>query len=102
MAGPDNAFEVRCEKSSSGKKMSEALELCVKPFTDMPENSTAWAMPGCFIAISAMRFVTASVRSSDAAGGSCATATRYCLSIAGMNPAGTELKPNQVRTIRPP
>ena len=82
--------------------MSEALELWVNPFTDIPANSTACATPGCLSAISAMRRVTASVRSSDAAGGSCATATRYCLSIAGMNPAGTELKPNQVRRMSPP
>src|ERR1700733_4431910 len=101
MAGPDNEPELRREKSSSGKKMSDALELWVKPLTDMPANSTACDIPGCLRAMSEMRRVTASVRSSDAAGGSCATATRYCLSIAGMKPAGTELKPNHVRTMRP-
>jgi len=41
MAGPDIARDGRFEKSSSGKKTSEALELWVNPFTDMPENSTA-------------------------------------------------------------
>ena len=30
--------------------MSAALELWVKPFTDMPANSTACATPGCFSA----------------------------------------------------
>ena len=102
MARPDKARELRCEKSSSGKKMSPALELCVNPLTDMPANSTACATPGCLSAISAMRRVTASVRSSEAAGGSCATATRYCLSISGMKPPGTDWKPNQVSTMSPP
>ena len=101
IAGPDNARELRCGKSSSGKKISAALELCVKPFTDMPANSTACETPGCLRAMSAMRRVTASVRSSEAAGGSCATATRYCLSCAGMKPSGTNLKLNAVSTISP-
>ena len=85
-AGP-SAARCAAQKSSSGKKISAALELWVKPLTDMPANSTACATPGCLSPISAMRRVTASVRSREAAGGSCATATRYCLSCAGMKPA---------------
>ena len=93
IACADNSREVRLLASSSGKKMSPALELAVKPLTDMPANATAWATPGCLRPNSAIRRVTASVRSRDAAGGSCATATRYCLSWSGMNPDGTAAKP---------
>ena len=85
----------------SAKNAMPELELCDQPFTDMPANSTASCTPGVFSPISAMRRTTASVRSIEEAGGSCATAIRYCLSWSGMKPPGTALKPNQVRTIRP-
>ena len=48
-----------------------------------------------------MRLITDSVRSSVAASGSCAKATRYCLSCAGTKPVGVCAKPNQVRRDQP-
>jgi hypothetical protein len=46
-------------------------------------------MPGTFSAISLMRRITASVRSSEAPAGSWAMPIRYCLSGDGTKPAGT-------------
>ena len=59
------------------------------PFTESPVNCTACATAGCASAIVVILRSTESVRSSDAASGSWAIATRYCLSCGGMNPSGT-------------
>ena len=48
-----------------------------------------------------MRRITASVRSSEAADGSCANAIRYCLSCDGTKPVGTLLNDNPVNASRP-
>ena len=68
-----------------------ALELLVKPLIDRPGNATALSTPGCFSAMSLMRRITSSVRSSVAPSGSCAKPTRYCLSWLGTKPPGTAL-----------
>ena len=91
-------------RSSNGfsvtNTMPELVEL-VKPLIDRPGKATACSTPGCFSAIAPMRWITSSERSSEAASGSCANATRYCLSWPGTKPVGTCEKPNQVSAIRP-
>jgi len=89
----DRSFVVRLSKSSSGKNTMPALELGVKPLTDMPLNCTACETPGCFMPISPILRITSSVRSRVAAGGSCAMAMMYCLSWSGMKPPGTAPNP---------
>jgi hypothetical protein len=49
-------------------------------------------------AISDMRRITASVRSSEAASGSWAKPIRYCLSCCGTKPLGTALNMNSAAT----
>ena len=66
-----------------------ALELLVKPLIDRPGKATAFSTPGCASAMSPMRRITSSVRSSEAPDGSCAKLIRYCLSCAGTKPPGT-------------
>ncbi len=78
-------------RASASTKTMPALELLVKPLIDRPGNATAFSTPGCFRAISLMRRMTSSVRSSVAPSGSCAKPTRYCLSWAGTKPPGTAL-----------
>ncbi|MOA51106.1 hypothetical protein D3C78_1742090 [compost metagenome] len=68
---------------------------------DRPGKATALSTPGCFSASSDMRLITSSVRSRLEASGSCAKATRYCLSWPGTKPVGVLEKPKKVRTIRP-
>ena len=46
------------------------------------ETRPRFSTPGCFSAMSPMRRITSSVRSSVAPSGSCAKPTRYCLSCA--------------------
>ena len=91
---PTARSSVRSAKSSSGKKMSAALELCVKPLTDMPVNCDGVRDAGLLQRDlrDAPRDLLGALE--RGAGGSCATATRYCLSCAGMKPPGTALKPN--------
>ncbi|MOA05677.1 hypothetical protein D3C78_1252870 [compost metagenome] len=67
--------------------------LLVKPLMDRPGKATVFSTPGCLEAISDMRLITASVRSRVAASGSCAKATRYCLSCCGTKPVGVLEKP---------
>ncbi|MNG38063.1 hypothetical protein D3C84_1256120 [compost metagenome] len=55
--------------------------------------------PGSFKAMSLMRRITASVRSSDAPLGNCVKPIRYCLSCAGTKPPGTALKRPKVSAI---
>ena len=52
------------------------FEALTKLLTDRPGNATELATPGCFSAIADISRITASVRSSVAASGSCAKATR--------------------------
>ncbi len=46
MARPESALELRRSAGSRQKNTMPELELGVKPFTDMPANSTACATPG--------------------------------------------------------
>src|SRR5437867_3361165 len=78
-----------------------ALGATLNPLMLNPGNATASCTPGCFRPISDMRRITASVRSSDAASGSWAKATRYCLSWVGTKPVGTLLKLQPVRRTSP-
>ena len=66
-----------------------AFGVLTKPLMDRPGNCTACSTPGCFSAMSAICRTTASVRSSEAASGNWANATRYCLSCVGTKPVGT-------------
>ena len=58
------------------------------PLTESPVNCDRVRHRRCSRAMSAICRITASVRSSDAASGSWAKATRYCLSCVGMKPPG--------------
>lgn len=89
IASADSALPRRSSNGLSVTKTMPALALLVKPLIDSPGNAMAWSTPGCFSAMSVMRRITASVRSSDAPLGSCAKLIRYCLSCAGTNPPGT-------------
>ena len=82
-------------RSSNGFSVTNtmpAFELLVKPAIDRPGKATALSTPGCSRAMSLMRRITSSVRSSVAPSGSWAKPTRYCLSWAGTKPSGTALK----------
>ena len=78
-----------------------ALGALTKPLMESPGNCTAFSTPGCLRAMSAICRMTRVVRSSVAASGSCANATRYCLSCVGTNPCGTLLNPNTVSATSP-
>jgi hypothetical protein len=91
MAVPDLSFDRRCSKSSSMKNINPEFDALVKPFTDWPGKAIRSFTPGTALAISEARRTTASVRSSEAASGSCTMPIRYCLSWAGMKPLGTAL-----------
>ena len=71
-----------------------AFGALVKPLIDRPGNATVDSTPGTLPAMSDMRRITASVRSSEAASGSWAKPIRYCLSWAGTKPLGTTLNMN--------
>ena len=92
---------VRSSKGLSPMKMMPAFGLFANPFTDRPGNATACSTPSCASAMSDILRITASVRSSDAASGSCAIATRYRLSWLGTNPLGTREKPSTPSTTSP-
>ena len=47
IAFAERFFDLRLSKSSSAKNTMPALELGVKPLTDMPLNCTACSTPGC-------------------------------------------------------
>jgi hypothetical protein len=53
-----------------------AFEALTKPLTESPGNATELATPGCSSASAPILRITASVRSSVEASGSCANATR--------------------------
>ena len=74
----------------------------LKPLMLNPGKATALSTPGCLRPMSDMRRMTASVRSSEAASGNWAKATRYCLSCVGTKPVGTLLKLQPVSTTSPP
>ena len=83
-------------KSRSATNAMPTFGALTKPFTDRPGNATECATPGSSSMMSVMRRMTSSVRSSVAASGNCANATRYSLSCCGMKPSGTLLKPSHV------
>ena len=89
IAPADSEASPRSEKGLSVANTMPALELLVKPLIDRPGKATALSTPGCCMAISPMRRITSSVRSSEAPGGSCAKLMRYCLSCAGTKPPGS-------------
>ncbi|KAG1530303.1 hypothetical protein G6F50_017410 [Rhizopus delemar] len=71
MALPESAAPLRSSKGLSVTNTMPALELLVKPLIDRPGNAMADCTPGSFRAMSLMRRITASVRSSAAPLGSC-------------------------------
>ena len=91
MAPPLWSARLRSSKGLSVANTMPEFELLVKPLIDRPGNATACSTPGCFSAMSPMRRITSSVRSSVAPSGSCAKPIRYCLSCAGTKPLGTAL-----------
>ena len=70
-----------------------ALGLLTKPLIDKPGKATTLSTPGCSSVMRVISRVTASVRSSDAPGGSCTMPTRKYLSCAGTKPVGVARKP---------
>src|SRR5690625_288532 len=102
MAFADNDGVSRLANEASFMNTMPALELLVKPLMERPGKAIAPSTPGCFRATPDIFRITASVRSSDEAGGNCAKDTRYCLSCCGTKPVGTVLKPTQVSASRPP
>src|SRR5688572_2314252 len=101
MALPDNSGLFRSSKDLRITKTIPLFGELVKPLIESPGNATALAAPGCFSAISLMRRMTESVRSSEAADGSCANAMRYCLSCDGTKPVGILLNEKPVNASRP-
>ena len=96
------ALRLAALRSSKGFNVTNTIpefELLVKPLIDRPGNATALSTPGSFKAISPMRRITSSVRSSVAPSGSCAKPTRYCLSWPGTKPPGTALNSPKVTPI---
>ncbi len=89
-------------RSSNGfsvKNTMPAFGAFVNPLIDRPGNATELCTPSVFRPMSLMRRITSSVRSSDAASGSCAKPTRYCLSCDGTKPFGTERNAKNAATI---
>ena len=68
---PTSSLLPRSEKSSSGRNITAAFSMFTKPFTDSPGKPIACSMPGVASASSETCRTTSSVRSSDAAFGSC-------------------------------
>ena len=92
IAPPESDGSRRSSKGFNVTNTMPALALLVKPLIDSPGKATACSTPGCFIAMSPMRRITSSVRSSVAPSGNCAKPIRYCLSWLGTKPWGTALK----------
>jgi hypothetical protein len=95
------SFPFRSSSGLSVTKTTPVLEALTKPLMESPGKATELATPGCSSAIDDISRMTASVRSSVAASGSCAKATRYDLSCGGTKPRGTFVRPSQVRPTRP-
>ncbi len=86
---------LRSSNGFSTENTMPALDELVKPLIDRPGKATAFSTPGVFFAMSDMRRITSSVRSSVAPSCSWAKPIRYCLSWPGTKPPGTVLnKPN--------
>ncbi len=100
IANFDSSGEVRFSNGARPKKMMPSFGAAENPAIDRPGNATASTMPGVFKAMSLMRRITASVRSSDAPAGSWAMPIRYCLSGAGTKPEGMRVKRNAVSASR--
>ena len=66
----------RSAKGASGVKIAPALGALVKVAPSKPANGTACTTPGVSSAIAAARRTTASVRASEAPGGSWITVIR--------------------------
>ena len=96
IANFDSSGEVRSSNGFRPKKMIPSFGAAEKPAIDRPGKATESMMPGIFSAMSLMRRITASVRSSEAPAGSWAMPIRYCLSGAGTKPAGMRVNSNAV------
>ncbi len=83
------ALRSRTAKSSRPKKIVPVFGVLLNCIAFRPGNATALATPSVAFAISLTLRTTASVRSSDAPGGSCTPPIRYILSWVGMKPLGT-------------
>ena len=101
MFRPYSPFPWRWSNGLSVKKTMPAFGAFTKPLMERPGNWTAFSTPGCLRPMSAISRMTRSVRSSVAASGSCANATRYCLSCVGTKPCGTFENPKTVRATNP-
>lgn len=70
MAPAARLLSRRCSKGSSIAKMTAVFGLLTKPLIEMPGKATTLSTPGWPSAIFVTSRVTASVRSSEAPGGS--------------------------------
>ncbi len=100
-AKPESSLVRRSSKGLSVTNTIPEFGLAVKPLMLKPGKATLDWTPGWSSAICDMRRITASVRSRDAPSGSCAKATRYCLSCVGTKPVGTCRKPQPARNTSP-
>ena len=78
----------RSWNGSSTRKIAPEFGALVKVAPDKPTMFTAPMTPGVSSDRSTARRITASVRWSEEAGGSCATTIRYPRSTCGMKPSG--------------
>ena len=101
MFRPYSSFPWRSSNGLRVKKTMPAFGALTKPLIESPGNCTAFSTPGCLRPMSAIWRITRSVRSSVAASGSWAKATRYCLSWVGTKPCGVLLNPNSVSASSP-
>src|SRR6185437_2073861 len=101
MASPLWSLLLRSSNGLSPMNTVPAFGLLTKPLIESPGKATVDCTPGWLLAIAESRLITACVRSSDAASGSCAYATTYCLSCVGTKPGGTFLKPTSVIAMSP-
>ena len=86
-----SALRERSENGARVKNTTPLLGVLVNCSGFSPGNATSFWMPSISLAIAAMRFITASVRSIEAPSGIFTPAIRYSLSCTGMKPAGTAL-----------
>ena len=93
----DSSGVLRLSNGARPKKTMPSFGAAEKPAIDRPGKATESTMPGTFSAMSLMRRITASVRSSEAPAGSCAMPIRYCLSGAGTKPAGMRVNSSAAR-----
>ena len=83
----------RSSNGSSTTNMAAVFAWFVPVRASNPTMANVSFTPGVSSAIFCMRFMTASVRSSDAASGICRAAMTYPVSWLGMKPVGTARKP---------